>query len=248
MKTKILTIGILALFCTRLVNAQIVTLKAVRVEKGPSLDGSLQDGAWKQATPFSGFKMVFPNPGNEPTERTELRIVFDEANLYIGVYCYDRVPRKICGNSMIHDGVGEGKADDVVRVLLDPFQDKRNAYVFFVNACGARSEGLASGERADLSWDGIWDAKSKTQQDGWSCEMKIPFKTISFKPSLASWGINVERYIARKQETDRLSGTTRNSFFYNPMEAAPLQGIGGVRQGLGITFRPYGIFSGNRDN
>jgi len=80
--------------------------------------------------------MVFPNPGMEPTERTELRIVFDSANLYIGVYCYDSVPLKISGNSMVHDGVGEGKADDVVRVLLDPFQDKRNAYVFIFDPKG----------------------------------------------------------------------------------------------------------------
>jgi hypothetical protein len=221
--------------------------KAVRVEKGPVLDGDLQDEVWKRAPPFAGFKMVFPNPGVEPTERTEFRVIFDDANLYIGVYCYDREPSKISGNSMIHDGVGEGKADDVVRVLLDPFQDKRNAYVFIVNASGGRSEGLASGERASLNWDGIWDARSRLQPDGWSTEMKIPFKTIAFKPNLACWGINVERYIARKQETDRLSGTTRNCFFYNPMEAARLEGIGGVKQGLGITFRPYGLVSGDKE-
>ena len=221
---------------------------AVRVEKGPVLDGNLQDEVWKQAAPFTGFKMVFPNPGTEPTERTELRIVFDSANLYIGVYCYDSVPSKISGNSMVHDGIGEGKADDVVRILLDPFQDKRNAYVFIINARGGRSEGLASGQSVSLNWDGIWDGKSRLQPDGWSTEMKVPFKTISFKPDLASWGINVERYIARKQETDRLSGTTRNSFFYNPMEAAALEGIGGVKQGLGLTFRPYGLVSGSKDS
>jgi len=219
---------------------------AVRIEKGPVLDGDLKDDVWKKAAPFTGFKMVFPNPGMEPTERTELRIVFDSVNLYIGVYCYDSVPSKISGSSMVHDGVGEGKADDVVRVLLDPFQDKRNAYVFIINSRGGRSEGLASGEGASLNWDGIWDAKSRIQPDGWSTEMKIPFKTISFKPNLASWGINVERYIARKQETDRLSGTTKNSIFYNPMEAAALEGIGGVKQGLGLTFRPYGIVSGSK--
>jgi hypothetical protein len=224
-----------------------IAQKAVRIEKGPDLDGDLRDEVWKQAAPFTGFKMVFPNPGMEPTERTELRVIFDNANLFIGVYCYDSVPLKISGNSMVHDGVGEGKADDVIRVLLDPFQDKRNAYAFIVNASGGRSEGLASGERANLSWDGIWDAKSRIQPDGWSLEMKIPFKTISFKPNLASWGINVERYIARKQETDRLSGTTRNSLFYNPMEAAVLEGIGGVKQGLGLTFRPYGIVRGSKD-
>jgi hypothetical protein len=222
--------------------------KAVRIEKGPVLDGDLQDEVWKQAAPFTGFKMVFPNPGMEPTERTELRVIFDDDNLYIGVYCYDSVPQQISGHSMVHDGVGEGKADDVVRILLDPFQDKRNAYVFIVNARGGRSEGLASGESVSLNWDGIWDARSRIRPDGWSAEIKIPFKTISFKPNLPSWGINVERYIARKQETDRLSGTARNSFFYNPMEAAALEGIGGVKQGLGLTFRPYGIASGSKDH
>lgn len=217
------------------------TLFAVRVDKPPVLDGSLDEAAWAQAAPFSGFKMVFPNPGQEPTESTELRILIDGSFLYIGVYCRDREPGKISGNCMLHDGFGEEKNEDVVRVLLDPLQDKRNAYVFFVNPCGARSEGLASGEQASLDWDGIWDARSRILADGWSCEMKIPFKTISFKPGLVAWGINVERYIARKQETDRLAGTTANSHFYNPMEAARLEGIGEIRQGLGLTFRPYGI-------
>jgi len=224
--------------------------KAVRVQKGPVLDGNLRDDAWKPAVPFNGFKMVFPNPGDEPSEKTELRIIFDESNLYIGVYCFDREPSKISANTMAHDaGAGDfhpAESDDVIRVLLDPFQDKRNAYVFYVNALGARSEGLAAGEHAGLNWDGIWDAKSEIQDDGWSCEMKIPFKTISFNPSLPSWGINVERYIPRKQETDRLSGTTKNSLFNNPREAASLEGIGNVRQGLGITFKPYGTMSADK--
>ena len=226
----------------------LTTLTAIKVDRGPRIDGDLSDDAWRMAKVFTDFKMVFPNPGQEPTEKTELRILFDSANLYIGVYCHDSEPSRISANCMVHDGVGEGKSDDVLRVLLDPFQDKRNAYVFFANPRGACSEGLASGEHASLNWDGIWDAKSNVQPDGWSCEMKIPFKTISFKPGLPSWGINVERYIARKQETDRLSGTTRNSHFFNPVEAAALEGIGGVKQGLGITFRPYGIASGDKDH
>ncbi|MEW5900613.1 MAG: DUF5916 domain-containing protein, partial [Acidobacteriota bacterium] len=72
-------------------------------------------------------------------------------------------------------------------------------------------------------------------------ELRIPFKTISFKPGLSVWGLNVERYIARKQETIRLSGTNRDCIFNNPMEAAALYGIEGVKQGKGITFRPYGL-------
>jgi len=242
-----LILSFLARFCFS--EGDGLAQKAFRVEKGPVLDGILQDDVWRQATPFTGFKMVFPNPGNEPTEKTELSIVYDDTNLYIGVYCFDSDPSKICANCMAHDGGGgyENRSDDIVRILLDPFQDKRSAYVFMVNPRGARSEGLAAGEYASLNWDGIWDAKSKIQPDGWSCEMKIPFKTISFKPGLSAWGFNFERYIPRKQETDRLSGTRRDSHFYNPMEATTLEGMQNIKQGLGITFRPYGTINSFKD-
>ncbi|NTV81508.1 MAG: hypothetical protein HGA24_08815, partial [Candidatus Aminicenantes bacterium] len=132
-------------------------------------------------------------------------------------------------------------SDDLVRVLLDPFQDKRNAYLFFVNPRGARGEGLIYAGSSSLNWDGIWEAKSRRLENGWSAEIRIPFKTISFRPGLSIWGLNIERTIARKQETNRLSGTTRDSNFNNPNEAAALEGIEGIKQGLGITFRPYGL-------
>ncbi|HOJ27200.1 MAG TPA: DUF5916 domain-containing protein [Candidatus Saccharicenans sp.] len=229
-----------------------IKLKAVKVEKGPHLDGLLADEVWKLAEPFSGFKMVEPSPGNEPTEKTELRVLYDETNLYIGIYCYDSEPGKITANSLSHDQTGESQgmygnrqgtstSNDIVRVLIDPFLDKRTAYIFYINPKGARSEGLVSGGNASLNWDGIWEGRAKILTDGWSAEMKIPFKTISFKKDLPAWGLNVERYIARKQETDRLSGISRDANFNNPMMAAELEGISDIKQGLGITIRPYGL-------
>jgi hypothetical protein len=150
---------------------------------------------------------------------------------------------------MAHDTAEEYDEanDDTIKVILDPFQDKRNSYLFIVNPCGARSEGLASGEHSSLNWDGIWEAKSRVLAGGWSVEMRIPFKSISFNPALAAWGINVERNIARKQEIIRLSGIRRDAFFNNAAEAAPLEGIGGVKQGMGLTFRPYGLVSGLKE-
>jgi hypothetical protein len=225
--------------------SSLPTISAVRVDRAPKLDGSLSDPAWQEAIPFQGFRMVFPDPGGEPTERTVLRVIYDRNNLYLGVYCHDDQPSKIVGNTMVHDAArsyDEGD-DDIVKVLLDPLQDRRTAYIFFVNARGARSEGLAFGERASLDWDGIWEAKARVEPDGWSCEMAIPFKTIAFKPGLKAWGLNVERYVPRKQETIRLSGTGPDSFFNNAAEAAPLVGIAGIQQGLGLTIRPYGTLS-----
>jgi len=106
--------------------------------------------------------------------------------------------------------------NDVIRVLIDPFLDKRTAYIFYINPKGARSEGLVSGGNASLNWDGIWEGRAKILPDGWSAEMKIPFKTISFKKDLPAWGLNVERYIARKQETDRLSGISWDANLITP--------------------------------
>jgi hypothetical protein len=225
-------------------------LKAVRVQHAPKLDGILSEAVWSQAEPFSGFRMVEPVPNAEPSEKTTVRIVYDDASLYIGILCRDSEPARISANSMAHDDPGDehSTANDIIRVLLDPFQDRRNAYIFFVNASGGRSEGLAYGEQYSLNWDGIWDAESRIIPDGWSAEIRIPFKTISFKPGLKTWGINIERYIARKQETIRLSGTNRDNFFYNPVEAATLEGISDIKQGLGFTFRPYGLASVFRDH
>jgi hypothetical protein len=232
-------------------------VRATRVEQGPKVDGVLSDPVWQSAVPYSAFRMVEPQPDSEPTEKTELRVLYDEGGLYIGVLCLDSEPHRIAANTMAHDDAGGGgggwmgmgfhhggpdtSSDDIVRVLIDPFQDKRNAYLFCINPLGARSEGLAYGGDQSLNWDGIWEAKSRVLENGWSAELRIPFKTISFRPGLTTWGINVERVVPRKLETIRLSGTGRDSNFNNPMEAAALSGIENVRQGKGITFKPYGL-------
>jgi hypothetical protein len=230
-------------------------VQAVRVAEGPKIDGLLNDPVWTEAAVCTDFRMVFPTPGGDPSERTELRIVYDEASLYLGILCRDGEPGRIAANTMAHDqtafsggyggyghfGASSSAADDQVKILLDPFQDKRTAYVFFVNPRGARGEGLIYDGSASLNWDGIWNAAGRVTEDGWSAEFRIPFKSISFKPGLSVWGLNVERYIARKLETIRLSGVSRDSNFNKPSEAAALTGIENIRQGLGITVRPYGL-------
>lgn len=223
-----------------------IHLKAHKVEKGPVIDGYLNDDVWRQAVPFTNFKMVEPETGKAPSEKTELRVLYDEKNLYIGVYCFMKNPSAIAVTNLQHDQHKNG--NDLVKVLLDPFQDKRHAYAFFVNAKGARTDGLASGgEHFSTNWDGIWEAKSKLLDDGWSTEFKIPFKTISFNPKLDEWGLNVERYIPTKQETIRLSGISKDSFFYNPAEAALLGKIENIKQGKGITFKPFATLQTTRD-
>jgi len=166
-------------------------LKAVRVLPGPQIDGFVTDPVWLSAEAFTRFRQADPRPGDNPTESTELRVLYDHASLYIGVLCRDSEPGRISANNMSHDGGGpeqgmnfgqasRGASDDIIRILLDPFQDKRSAYIFFVNPLGARGEGLAYAGEASLNWDGIWEARGRILEVAWSAELSIPFKTISF--------------------------------------------------------------------
>ena len=112
------------------------------------MDGKLDDECWSRADLFTGFLQQEPNPSSAPSEKTELRVVYDRDNLYLGIVCFDREVSKVAATCMAHDQFSghRGVSDDVVRILLDPFLDKRNAYIFITNACGAKSEGLAGGE------------------------------------------------------------------------------------------------------
>ena len=110
----------------------------MKSDQSPVIDGKLNDNIWKEAVPFSGFKMVEPTPGSEPTEKTEVRVIYDQTSMYIGIRCFDSDPHKITANTMEHDK-SEERNDDQVSLLLDPFQDKRSAYIFIINPKGARS-------------------------------------------------------------------------------------------------------------
>ncbi len=230
-------ISILLVFKIPLLSYTTVRVKAVKVDKGPKIDGYLNDPSWRKAYAYTNFFMQKPHYKKTPSEKIELRVIYDSKNLYIGIMCYDSEPDKISVNEFRWDN--RGHSSDVIRILIDSFQDMRNAYIFFVNAKGVRTDGLAFGEHFSTNWDGIWDAKTKILSNGWSVEIKIPFKSINFNPELSSWGFNVERFIPRKMEVIRLSSTSINSFFYNPAEAALLEGLKEIHQGKGLTVKPY---------
>ncbi len=222
-------------------------IKAIKVNNPPKTDGFLTDSVWEKATVFSDFKMIYPDTDIKPTEKTEVRILYSKSSIYFGIKCFSSEPDKISIKSLKKDHFGKGTGDDLIKILLDPFQDKRNAYVFIVNPKGARTDGLAFGEHFSTNWDGIWEAKTHIDKEGWSVEIRIPFKTISFNSALTKWGINIERYIARKIETIRMEGISKDIFFYNPNQAALLGSIKGIKQGLGVTFKPYSTVTSSKD-
>ena len=184
------------------------------------LDGRLTEEAWRRAEPASGFRQQDPNTGDPATEETEVRVLYDDHRIVIGVTCFDSEPRRIMGNQMQRDqSLG---ADDRFMVAIDTYSDGRSGYYFEINPSGAMGDGLVlpgtgtggttttGGGGVNRSWDGIWNARVERNEMGWTAEIEIPLHTINFKPDASSWGINFQRTIRRKTEETLWSGWARN--------------------------------------
>ena len=122
-------------------------------------------------------------------------------------------------------------------VVLDTFGDRRNGFFFAVNPRGARAEGQIANnsESLNFDWDGIWDAAARVDGEGWTAELAIPFKTLRFRKDLAAWGLNVQRYVARRQETDRWTAARRDVWISNLSEAGRLEGLSTARGRAGAS-------------
>ena len=198
--------------------AESVDLEAIRIPDNLSidLDGRLDEEAWSLATPISDFTQQYPVEGGVPSERTEIRVVFNGDELFIGVILYDDPSGILAYQKRRDAGLG---TDDRFMWILDTFLDGRTGYFFEINAAGLMGDGLITGSggggrggggRMQKSWDGIWETRVALRPDGWSAEIRIPFRTLNFDPDLDSWGINFQRTIRRRQEEILWRGYRRN--------------------------------------
>jgi hypothetical protein len=202
-----------------------------------SLDGKLDEAAWRNA-PVLRLVQQSPRPGAPTQFDTEVRVIVAEDRLYFGFICHDPEPQRIAVHGMQRDGNLSG--DDTVSLVLDTYGDRRTGYFFQINAAGARNDGLISNAQdVSLDWDGVWDARTQRTSDGWSAEIVIPSRTLSFTHHLSSWGLNVERFVPRERLTLRWSSPTLDSFLYDLSRAGELSGVGELRQGVGIELSPY---------
>jgi len=207
------------------------------------LDGNLDEPAWKSAQPATNFKQREPNNGAPATERTEIRILYDQNNLYIGILCFDSQPDKIIANSLVRDSDLEG--DDKLTIAIDTYLDHRTGFVFATNPNGARLDAYqyAPERRPNSNWNGVWDVRAKITHRGWQAEIVIPFKTLRFANlSKQNWGINFQRIIRRKNEEDLWSGYAYNEGITYLSSAGELHGLINIKRGHQIEFFPYAKF------
>ena len=232
---------------------------ASRVNEAPTIDGDiLNDPAWAQATPITGFTQEQPNEGQPVSERTEVRIIFTNDTLYIGAILYDSDPNGI----IVSDARRDAPLDDTdsFQMIFDTYRDRQNGFVFGTNPAAIEYDGQVtnegqgggglgfgqmqsggSGAGFNINWDAAWTVRTQIGEHGWSAEFAIPFRTLRY-PAAATqtWGINFQRNIRRKNERAYWAPIPRQFNLYRLSLAGS---VGGVQTPALRNFRitPFGL-------
>jgi Carbohydrate family 9 binding domain-like/Domain of unknown function (DUF5916) len=215
-------------------DAAAKTVRIQRTSAPPIIDGDLDDEIWQRAPVVADFHQISPVEFAEPSERTEVYLLYDRDALYIGARLFDREPKLI--NARILRQNQPIGSDDRFFVHIDPFNKGRGGYLFGVNPNGVRFDGVFEGvTQRQFDWDGIWQAAAKITDDGWTVEIAIPFKTLSFDPATSTWRMNFARNVERKNESMAWMSRNRNT---DLSTMGDVTGISQIEQGRGLDIVP----------
>ncbi len=224
----------LLLLMSSLALADEKSATAAKTTDKPVIDGRLDDTAWEGATAITDFHQLRPIEYAAASEQTQIRVLYDEENLYISINMLDETPAGIV-SQVTRQGAGIG-SDDNVTIFIDGYNRRQSGFVFGVNLNGVRNEGLVNPDGSfNLDWRGIWHARAARHEGGWSAELEIPFRTLSFDPTISTWSFNAYRYIARK---DELIAWVSSNQSQDAASSGPLHGFAGLSVGRGLDVVP----------
>jgi Domain of unknown function (DUF5916)/Carbohydrate family 9 binding domain-like len=223
-----------------------------RLSVAPEIDGKLDDTVWQEANLLDNFTQIEPESGKPATQQTEVRIGYDSRNFYLGIRCYDSQPERMLAGSKRADA--DLAADDTISIVLDTFHDRRNGFLFSVNPIGAKTDALIRNEGEDINvdWDGLWDAVTTKDAQGWTAEIAIPFKTLRFssRDNPQTWGFNLRRFVGRTQESSLWRPIPRRPGGLAPWsisEYGEIRGLSDLGSGGHYQFVPYATARAGRE-
>ena len=207
---------------------------ATRTATPPTIDGRIDDEVWARATVVEDLHQVTPVEFAAPTERTIVYLLYDNDYLYVAARMLDKEPDEIVARIQRQNQPIGG--DDRFFVHLDPFGNRRSGYLFGVNPNGVRFDGVFQNiTDRQFDWDGIYRAEAVIDEQGWTAELAIPFKTLSFDPNSSTWNVNFVRYIIRRNEQMAWNSRNRNT---DPTTMGEISGLTGIEQGTGLDVVP----------
>jgi hypothetical protein len=215
---------------------------AIRVDKGPDIDGRLDDPVWQKAFVVNTFYQREPHLSEPVSEKTEVLICYDQDDLYFGFHCYHRNIQDITAQELARD-ISLGN-DDRVQIILDTFLDHNTGYWFQIGPRGSIGDALVGENGAGLNkdWDCLFQGKARIHDQGWDAEVAIPFKSITFKPGLDCWGLKLIRNIIRNHEASYWPAANLDSYRFQISDAGLMTGMQNLQPSRGLDLNPYGLF------
>ena len=218
--------------------------EAYRTFQSIEIDGDFSETDWQQAKLINQFVQTEPDEGVPITESTEVRILYDEKNIYFGFTCSSSGRDSITANEMRRD-VENLRENDNVFILLDTYNDKRSGVFFRINPLGAMQDIALtnSGDSQNRSWDAVWNCRSKINDTHWTTEVAIPFSQLRFNRSDSMvWGVNFGRTIRQKNEEATWVPVSRqygSRSKYRTANLGSLVGLTGIAPSRRLEFLPY---------
>lgn len=200
-----------------------------RLSGSIEFDGRCEESAWNEISPLPMI-MFAPVYGNQPSERTELKLTYDDTYIYMGAKLYDSQPEKMKIQLKRDDWKWEC---DWVHLILDTFNDKENTVVFGTSPSGGRTDVAFSNDATNLvydmnvSWNTFWDVKTIANSEGWQAELRIPLSSLRFQEENGEvvMGVNATRYIPSKNESITMSHLPQKHGFWGNMKASQTREI-----------------------
>ena len=216
---------------------RIYQTKKIKKELSPKIDGLLDEAIWEEVEWTGDFRVHQPNNGEDPTRETKFRILFDNDHIYFGFRCYDDNPSEIVNRLARRDNF----PGDWIEVNIDSYFDKNTAFSFTGSVSGVKGDEFISnnGNNWDDNWNPIWYLASNIDQEGWTCEMKIPFSQLRFgQKDNHVWGFQVQRRDFRADERSTYQFRPQNASGW-VSEFAELHGISGIKPKRQVELQPY---------
>ena len=211
----------------------------LKIQQKITIDGVLDEGVWESAPSAIDFVQQEPKEGTPMSYPTEIKVLYDDENLYFGIIAFDPDARHAVINDLTKDF--RPFDNDVLGIMLDTFRDKKNGYEFIINPAGARYDAqMANESEYNGNWDGVWFSKTKIHEDRWIAELAIPFRTVRFSnlPE-QTWGINFWRIIRRFNEQGYWSPIPRPFSYARVSIAGTAEGLEGIQPGANLRVKPY---------
>jgi hypothetical protein len=211
------------------------SINAFKLNSPLTIDGIHEAEHWIGADSAVGFFQMEPSPGAAASEPTVCYIGFDENRVYISVKLYQE--SEVVAKAMSRDASTKG--DDSFVFVIDPYNDNRSGYGFWINPLGTLADFRINddGKNVDENWDAEWSAAAVVLEDGWSLEMAIPFRSIRFSPDSDTWGVNFGRVVRSNYETAYWSGVLSEDLRIS--QGGKLKGISPPESGGKLTLFPY---------